>query len=130
MKRLAISTSIVVGLALASVALAAATLNGTYKTTITGKPLGGAVKGTWTIDFKNPDYTVTDNGAAVIHGKYSVNGTKITLNDKSGKDACPTPGIYTYKLTGTKLHFTRVSDSFTKCAGRETVLAGNFTKTT
>ncbi len=128
MKRLAITISVAAVLTVCSVALAAATLNGTYKTKIGGAPLGGALKGTWTLKFKKPAYTVTDNGAAVINGKYSINGTTITFNDKGGKDACPTPGIYRFKLNGSNLKLTRVSDSPTKCAGREGVLAGNFTK--
>ena len=128
MRRLAIAVSVSVVLSLAATALAAAALHGTYKTTITENALGGAVNGKWTINFARPDYMVTDAGAVVIRGKYSSSATKITFNDKSGKDACPTPGIYTFKLNGTKLKFTRVSDSFAKCAGRETVLAGNFTK--
>jgi hypothetical protein len=128
MKRLTVAVSVAVVLALASVALAAGTLSGTYKTTIGSAPLGGALKGTWTIKFNSPDYTVTDNGTAVIHGKYSITGTKITFNDKSGKDACPSPGVYKFTLNGSKLKFTRVSDSATKCAGREGVLAGSYTK--
>ena len=120
--------SVFVVLLLAATALAAAALHGTYKTTITGTALGGAVNGKWTINFASPNYTVTDAGAVVIRGKYSTSGSKITFTDKSGKDACPTPGIYTFKLNGSKLKFTRVTDSFAKCAGRETVLAGSFTK--
>jgi hypothetical protein len=120
--------SVFVVLLLAATALAAAALHGTYKTTITGTALGGAVNGKWTINFASPNYTVTDAGAVVIRGKYSTSGSKITFTDKSGKDACPTPGIYTFKLNGSKLKFTRVSDSFAKCAGRVTVLAGSFTK--
>jgi hypothetical protein len=127
MKRFAIAVSVAVVLVLASVALAAG-LSGTYKTTIGSAPLGGALKGTWTIKFNSPDYTVTDNGTAVIRGKYSITGTRITFNDKSGKDACPNPGVYKFALNGSKLKFARVSDSATKCAGREAVLAGSYTK--
>ena len=128
MRRLVITVTVSVVLSLAAVALAAAALRGTYKTTITGHALGGAVNGSWTINFSSPDYTVTDNGTAVVHGKYSISGTKITFNDKSGRAACPTPGIYSYRLNGSKLKLTRVSDSLAKCAGRVTVLAGSFTK--
>jgi len=128
MRRLVITVTVSVVLSLAAVALAASALHGTYKTRITGHALGGAVNGNWTINFNSPNYTVTDNGAVVVHGKYSISGTKITFNDKSGRAACPTPGIYSYTLNGSKLKLTRVSDSFAKCAGRETVLAGSFTK--
>ena len=128
MKRLAITASVAAALALSSAALAAGTLSGTYKTKITGTALGGSLNGTWTIKFKSGNYTVTDEGIAVVHGKYSIKGTKITLNDKSGKDACPGPGIYKFKPTGKKLKFTRVSDPNENCIGRVTVLAGSYTK--
>jgi hypothetical protein len=128
MRRLAIGITFAVALALCSVALAAGTLSGTYKTKIHTSALGGAVNGTWTIKFKSGAYTVTDNGATVIHGKYKLKGSKITLTDKSGKDACPAPGTYSYKLSGKTLKFTKVSDSNPACVGRVTVLGGKFTK--
>jgi ABC-type xylose transport system permease subunit len=127
MKRLIIAASVAATLTLASVALAAVTLHATYKTTITSSAAGGALKGAWTIKFEHPNYTVTDNGAVVIHGKYTIKGTTITFRDKTGKDVCPGAGKYTINKTGTTLTFTRISDT-TACLGRETVLAGTFTK--
>jgi hypothetical protein len=128
MKRLAIGLTVAVALAGCSAAIAAGTLSGTYRTKIHTSALHGAVNGTWTINFKSGAYTVTDDGAAVIHGKYSIKGDKITLTDKGGKDACPASGTYKFTLAGNKLKFTRVSDSNPACVGRVTVLAGKFTK--
>jgi hypothetical protein len=128
MQRLATVASVAAALLLASVALAAATPAGTYKTKITSNAAGGALKGTWTVKFASPAYTVTDNGTVVVHGKYSIKGTTITFNDKSGRDVCPGPGKYAFKLSGTKLNLTLVSDSNPACLGRRVVLAGSFTK--
>src|ERR1700678_3454132 len=128
MKRLATIASFLVALGLCSVALGASTLSGTYKAKIHTTALHGQLNGTWTIAFKNGAYTVTDNGKAVIHGKYTLDADKITLRDKSGPDACPAPGTYRFTLTGDALKFTKVSDSNPQCVGRVTVLGGKFTK--
>ena len=127
MKRLAIAAAIVAGLALSSAAVAAGTLSGTYKTKVHTTALGGQLNGTWTIKFKTGAYTVTDAGKVVIHGKYTIKSGKISLTDKSGPDKCPGTGVYKFKLTGKALKFTKVSDK-PACIGRQTVLAGNFTK--
>jgi hypothetical protein len=126
LKRFLVVASLVGVLAPASVAAAAGTLSGTYRTTIHSNALGGDLKGTWTIAFKSGTYTVTDNGKAVLKGKITAKGSRLTWKDKSGPDSCPTAGVYTFKLNGSKLKFTRVSDS--ACTGRATVLAGSFTK--
>ncbi|HWF34715.1 MAG TPA: hypothetical protein VG295_05075 [Solirubrobacteraceae bacterium] len=128
MKRFIIALSCLLALGAASGALAAGTLSGTYRTKIHTSALGGAVNGTWTLAFKSGAYTVTDNGAVVIHGRYTITGDKITLRDKSGKDACPGSGTYKFALTANKLKFTRVRDPKPACVGRVTVLAGKFTK--
>jgi hypothetical protein len=117
----------IAALVMASVALAA-TLRGTYKTTITSTAAGGQLKGVWTIKFAKPSYTVSDNGTVVLRGKYSIKGHAITFRDKSGPAACPGAGKYKFKKTGTTLTFTVVSDPKAACLGRRTVLAGTFTK--
>jgi hypothetical protein len=127
MKRLAIVVAVVAGLALCSVALAAGTLSGKYKTKVHTSALGGQLNGTWTIDFKSGGYTVTDQGKVVLHGKDSIKGTKISLTDTRGADKCPGTGTYKFKLKGKALKFTKVKDS-AACAGRATVLSGAFTK--
>ena len=127
MKRLAIGALVAASLAAPSEALATGAPSGTYKTEITTTVGGGALKGLWTIAFKNGGYTVSDNGTTVVLGKNTIVGTKITFADKSGKAACAAPGTYTFKLSGQNLKFTRISDSNAKCVGRTIVLAGSFT---
>ena len=133
MKRFALAVSVVLALALSSVALAAGTLSGTYKTKVTSNAEQGFLKGTWTIKFKGAAYTVTDNGKVVVHGKDTIKGSKITFQDTSGKFAClgaGTSGTYTFKVTGKKLTFTKVKEAKKSCAaGRAVVLtSGTFTK--
>jgi hypothetical protein len=127
MKRLAIVGAVVALVALCSVAFAAATLSGTYKTKVHTSALGGELNGTWTIDFKSGGYTVSDQGKVAVRGKNSINGTKISFTDTSGAEKCPGTGRYTFKLKGKALKFTKVKES-AACAGRLTVLSGAFTK--
>jgi hypothetical protein len=128
MKRAVMAVFLTAALGLPVAALAAVGLQGTYKTKIGASVLGGRVKGTWTVTFKSPNYTIVDNGIAVVRGKYAVNGHVVTFHDKTGPAACPNPGTYLIALTGSKLKFARILDSNSKCAGREAVLAGSFTK--
>jgi hypothetical protein len=133
MKRFALAVSVIAALSLCSVALAASTLSGTYKTKVNSTAQGGFLNGTWTIKFKNGHYTVTDNGMVVIHGKDTIKGSKITLQDTSGKFACrgkKSAGTYKFKVTGKKVKFTKVKESTKSCAaGRVVVLtSGSFTK--
>jgi hypothetical protein len=132
MKRFALAASVVAALGLCSVALAASTLSGTYKTKIHTTALGGAVNGTWTIKFKSGRYTAAQNSKVVVKGKNKITGSKITFKDTSGKDSClgtGTTGTYKFKLKGNKLKFTKISDSNPRCQGRVVVLtSGTFTK--
>jgi hypothetical protein len=124
MKRFVLVASIIAALGLSSAALAAATLSGTYKTKLHTSALGGALNGTWTIKFKSGAYTVTDNGAVVVKGKYKIKGSKITLTDKTGKDVCPGSGTYKITKHGTKLKLKKISDT-SACAGRVLVLTSH-----
>ncbi len=140
MKRYAVAAVVVAALAFGCVALAAATLSGTYKTKVHTSALGGALNGTWTIKFSGSIpgsnlglYTVTDNGAKVLHGRDTIKGTKISFQDTGGKDAClgtGTTGTYKFKLKGNKLKFTKISETKKSCGqGRAIVLtSGTFTK--
>ena len=139
MKRFALAVSVVIALGLCSMALAASTLSGTYKTKVHTSALGGALNGTWTIKFSGmvPGsnqglYTVTDNGAAAVHGKDTIKGTKITFKDTGGKDSClgaGTTGTYKFKLNGNKLKLTKISENGSCGQGRAVVLtSGTFTK--
>lgn len=127
MKRLAVAAALIASLSFCSMSLAATGPAGTYKAQITSGLYGGGLKGAWTIDFENGAYTVTDRGATVIHGVYTVSGTKMTFTDKSGKDICLGTGTYTFQLAGSTLKFTKIKDS-KPCAARSAVLAGSFVK--
>lgn len=124
MKRLVLLAAFAAVLALAGTALATTGLSGKYKEVIKNdSALGGALNGTWVINLTAGHYKATDNGHVVVKGKDTITGNKITLHDKSGSDVCPTPGKYKFKLTGSKLKFTKISDSSTaKCIGRADVL--------
>jgi hypothetical protein len=140
MKRFVLAASVMVALGLCSVALAASFPFGKYKTTVHTTALGGALNGIWTIKFSGmvPGshqslYTVTDNGAVVLHGRDTIKGTKISFKDLGGRDSClgtATTGTYKFKLTGSKLKFTKVSETKKSCGqGRAIVLtSGTFTK--
>ena len=118
MKRLAIAATVIAALALASVALASGTLTGKYQTRIHSGP----VKGTWTLNIHTRSVAVADNGKSIGNYPISVKGNKVTIGRGP---TCSGSGTYTFKLTGSKLKFTRVKDS---CTGRASVLAHTFTK--
>jgi len=131
MKKIFTAVVVVASLALCSVAAAAvsSSLNGTYKTTVQSTALGGALNGTWTVKLKNGAYHVADNGHAIVHGKYTVKGNKISLKDSGGEGKCPGTGVYKFKVSGKSVTFTKVHDK-AACIGRETVLtSGPLTKT-
>jgi hypothetical protein len=128
MRRFVLATVVIACLAPTALALAATAPTGTFKAEITSNLYGGSLKGPWTITFKNGAYTVTDRGSTVIHGDFTVSGTRMTFADKSGKDICLGAGTYTFKLAGSTLKFTKIKDT-KACAARSAVLAGNFTKT-
>ena len=131
MKKTFTAVVVVASLALCSVAAAAvsSSLNGTYKTTVQSTALGGALNGTWTVKLKNGVYHVADNGHAIVHGKYTVKGNKISLKDSGGEGKCPGTGVYKFKVSGKSVTFTKVHDK-AACIGRETVLtSGPLTKT-
>ena len=125
MKKIFTAVVVVVSLALCSVAAAAVShsLNGTYKTTVSGSTaLGGALNGTWTVKLKNGKYHVADNGHPIVHGTYTIKGSKIRLKDTGGEGKCPGTGVYKFKVSGTSVTFTKVHDPAAACLGRVTVL--------
>jgi hypothetical protein len=125
MKRFTIAASVVVALALSSVALAGGTLAGKYATTIMSP---AEFKGTWVLNLaKGGTYTVANNGQIFVRGKYSATGSKITFGHESGQGSCPKTGKYTWKKSGKTLRFTRISEA-PACSGRSGVLAHAFTQ--
>ena len=128
MKRIFTALVVVAGLAVCSVAAAAVSLNGTYKTTIHSTALGGALNGTWTVKLKNGAYHVADNGHPIVHGKYTITGAKISLKDSGGEGKCPGTGVYKFHVSGKSVTFKKVHDA-AACVGRATVLtSGPLTK--
>jgi hypothetical protein len=130
MKKIFTAVVVVLSLALCSVAAAAvsSSLNGTYKTTVNSTVLSGALNGTWTVKLKNGAYHVADNGHPIVHGKYTIKGSKISLKDSGGEGKCPGTGVYKFKVSGKSVTFTKVHDA-KACIGRTTVLtSGPLTK--
>jgi hypothetical protein len=129
-RRLLIAVVFVAALTLCSVAVAAANLAGTWKETIHSAALHGALNGTWTFKANNGTYHVADNGQPIVHGNYTIKGSKISLKDAGGTGKCPGTGVYRFKVSGKSLKFTLVSDKAAACIGRRTVLtAGTFKQT-
>jgi hypothetical protein len=126
MKRLALG-GLVAACALAPTALAAASLNGTYKATITGDRFGAAVNGKWKLVVSSGHYSAYHNGALAVKGVDTVTATQVTLRDTGGPGKCIGTGRYSYKLVGTQLTFKKISDA-PACAGRADVLTHPFTK--
>jgi hypothetical protein len=130
MKRVALAASVGVALAAASVAPAATTLSGTYRTTITSTALRGEVKGPWTVKFSGGVITAAKNGTVATRGNYSISGSRITLRATPGQDRCTVVSVYKFTLSGARLRFTLISGtgSSPSCEARQIVLAGSFTK--
>ena len=124
MKRLAVGASMIAALVLPSVVLAGRNLPlGKYTTTV---KTPARLKGTWVLNFmKGGKYTITDNGAVVVHGHFT-STSRIYLSNETGPAACPQFGVYAWKRVGKTLKFTKVSDP---CAGRAAVLSLPFTAT-
>ena len=97
-------------------------LQGTYRTTITGKP--APLDGKWQLKFLSGNTVRTvRNGKLVIVAKATRIGIRrLRFSDLSGSYACSRAegnGIYTYRLASTRLTFRVVAD---KCIGRKLVL--------
>ena len=100
---------------------AAATLVGTYRTTVTGS---GPLNGAWTITFDRGGYAITFKGARAVAGRYTLAGPRAVLTDRSGPLACTgagRTGTYTVARSGRRLTLTAVRDA---CVGRKAVLSG------
>jgi hypothetical protein len=88
----------------ASAAVASGGLSGTYKAKIT-KP--ASIKGVWEIKFASGRDTIILNGKVGGHGHYTISGSTLTFRPKG---TCHSPGKYKFKMTGTKVKFTKISD--------------------
>ena len=128
-RRLAVAAvGICASAGLAGPAVAAGGLSGSYATTIKGdKSLHGSLNGRWVLSFaKAGTYTVADNGKIVIRGRFTTTGSTVGFGHETGPASCPTPGRYSFKLTGRTLRLKRLSDA---CTGRIGVLGHPLTKT-
>ena len=122
LRRLAIAVSLVTALALAPAALATGMLTGKYKATIPATVAGGAVKGTWTLDFSHASVVITDNGATIGHSAVADRGASVRIGPGA---TCPGSGTYKFKLTSNKLRFTLIKDA---CNARKAVLSVTYKK--
>jgi hypothetical protein len=57
----------------------------------------------------------------IVHGKYTIKGSKISLRDTGGTGKCPGTGVYKFKVSGKSVTMTKLHDA-SACIGRETVL--------
>jgi uncharacterized protein YqkB len=71
-------------------------------------------QGTYTVD-------VGADGNIENKGKYSLDGSKMTIQDTEGSD-CNGVGVYTFKIEGDTMTMTRVSDACTERGGPEGVM--------
>lgn len=117
-----LGAAVVAALALASVALGAGGVTGTYATTIKSPP---QAKGRWVVTFaKRGTYTVALNGKPLSRGTYSATATTITLRE-SAAAGCGGVGTYAWKKSGKTLRFIRKREA-PACQGRAIVLAHPF----
>ncbi len=75
--------------------------------------------GTYTVDFGV-------DGSIEVNGNYKLEGSKMTIKDSSGPQACPQEAVYTVEVSGNSLKMIRVSDPCEGRGGPEGVMA--FTK--
>jgi len=122
LRRLAIAVSLVAALALAPAALATGTLTGKYKATIPATVAGGAVKGTWTLDFSHASVVITRQRTTIGHSSVSDKGSDVRIGPGA---TCPGSGTYKFKLKNGKLRFTLIKDA---CDARKAVLSVTYKK--
>jgi hypothetical protein len=98
-----------------------------YSTKITGSKIG-LLNATWQLSIRKTVFGLKRNGGTAVVGSVVIAGNRITFHDFGGPLACrgaQINGSYTWKVTGTKLAFGRLSDS---CIGRRGVLAHTLTR--
>ncbi|WP_373552064.1 hypothetical protein [Haliscomenobacter sp.] len=71
-------------------------------------------QGTYTIN-------VGDDPTTATKGKYTMDGSKMTIQDLEGAD-CTGVGVYTIKVEGDTMTMTKVSDACTDRSGPEGVM--------
>jgi hypothetical protein len=85
--------------------------SGTYQATIK-EP--ASLKGVWRIEFHAGTDTDFLNGMKLASGMYTISGTTIAFAQAAvpsgAAETCRNPGKYTFRLPGTTLKFTKISD--------------------
>lgn len=100
-----------------------------------------SVVGDWKHLFSSPDgdfpltlsfgedgtYSVDmgQDGSTELKGSYTVKGDQITMQDTEGEMMCDQKGIYSFKVEGKSMVFTRIEDA---CEGRGAEETREFTK--
>ena len=100
-----------------------------------------SITGDWEHLFSSPegDYPLTlsigedgtysvdlgQDGSIEVKGTYSIDGDKLTMQDTSGEMMCDQKGVYSFKIEGKSMVFTRVEDG---CEGRGAEETREFTK--
>jgi hypothetical protein len=106
MNRLTRVTALVcILLALTTASAVAASLSGTYVTTVKS---AGSLNGTYHITFQPGKFILRAPYGITGHGTYSISGSKITLH---GPGSCGSAGTYTFSVSGSSLTFKKIHDS-------------------
>ncbi len=100
-----------------------------------------SIAGDWLHMFSSPDgefpltlsigedgtYSVDmgQDGSIELKGTYTLDGDKLTMQDTSGEAMCDQKGIYSVKVDGKKMVFTRIEDT---CEGRGAEATREFTR--
>jgi len=112
MTRIARVTAIALTLLAAGAAsAAAASLSGTYVTTVR---TAGTLSGTYRITFQPGRFTLQAPYGITGHGTYSISGSKITLHGPSS--TCTTAGTYQFSVSGSSLSFRKIKDPCPRAA--------------
>jgi hypothetical protein len=90
---------------------AAASLSGTYVTTV---KTAGSLDGTYHITFQPGKFTLHAPYGITGHGTYSISGSKITLHGPSA--SCTSAGTYQFSVSGSSLTFRKIKDSCPRAA--------------
>jgi hypothetical protein len=124
-KVVALAAIVLAALAMSSVATAAASVAGTYRTTITSP---APLKGKWVLTLtQRGTFTVAVNGQIVSRGSYTATAKTVTFGRERGGSGCAGRGTYTVKKSGRIVRFIRKREA-ASCVGRAAVLAHRFTK--
>ena len=121
--RFALRLIVLLMVALPFTAFASVDITGNWNMTVPNED-GGTITiqvsiktdGKYTVDFGV-------DGQIEVNGEYQLDGSKMTIKDVSGPQACPQTAVYTVAVSGNTLTMTRVSDPCEGRGGPEGVMA-------